>query len=95
MEGLKSKLAALDFPLRALVLPVLSHPKLDERSPGYSDNVRRYNEILRSTWEHFIAAEDLRPGDDFFAEDGYHLSQLGNETVARVLADRIAKGIVS
>jgi hypothetical protein len=90
MEALKTKLAGLDFPVHVLVLPVLSHPRLDERSPGYSGNVRRYNAILSSVWESFIPPDELGISDDFFAEDGYHLSRRGNEAVARTLAERIA-----
>ena len=93
MEELSRKLAGLPFAVQAIVLPVLSHRRLDDRSPGYSRNVARYNDILRAQWEGFVPPETLLEGaseDDFFAEDGYHLSKLGNHKVASALAARIA-----
>ncbi len=87
----------VERPPAMVVLPIVGNPDvMDSKSPGYSDNVARYNELLstycRDSGARWITPEQLLQQYDnaeMFCSDGYHLSVVGNRRCAALLAEVI------
>lgn len=89
LDAFAQKLRGLAFPPAVVFVPIVGWPEqMDAKSPGFSDNVRLYNQAL----EEFVARSDFAwlpwspSGVDFWI-DGHHLSGVGNRTLATLLAD--------
>lgn len=93
MRNFKSFLENRPHAPQAIVLPILVHSSLQEKSKGYFQNAALYNGILKKIWgDSYIAPETVGHGDkDFFLEDGQHLTPAGNDAVAGVLYSKIVE----
>lgn len=77
---------------RVLVLPVLVDERLAKKSSGYLTNASLYNGILARVWgDAFIPPAEFSRmhTDDFFLEDGQHLTPSGNRRIAELLYARV------
>ncbi|MEM9074499.1 MAG: SGNH/GDSL hydrolase family protein [Myxococcota bacterium] len=83
---------AAPFPL---VLPILAHDCMDEKSPGFLANVRRYNQILAEVWgDAFVPVSAIFPDGiprESMSFDGYHLAASGHAAVAKALHARLCR----
>jgi len=97
-----SKVTALESDIQLIVLPVVANiPMMEMRSPGYGENVRLYNDILKSC---SLAAKAcwLDPGELFaeaevrnhFCADGYHLNEAGTRRIAAAIGSLLMNRLV-
>lgn len=99
LEQFAAKASRLDRPPRLVVLPVLCSPAvMDRKSPGHTQNVRLYNDRLRSfalsagaDWIEPETAIPTNTVDESFVDDGYHLSVSGSARCAAVLAQLLSR----
>ena len=82
-----------------LVVPVVvDWQPMERKTPGYTENVIRYNKILQRFCEaprrRFVQVPQLMEDDaslrQMFCSDHYHLSAAGNHELAQAVADLIA-----
>lgn len=92
MRNFKTFIASRPHPPRVLVLPIIVHPSLREKSAGYIQNADLYNGILKKIWDDsYISPTELGIHDrSLFLEDGQHLAPEGNSAIADLLYQKIA-----
>ncbi len=98
LREFEEKRQGLINPSEIIVLPIVGNATvMDLKSPGYSDNVARYNEILRSFCSesdaHWITPEELllkKDAPEMFCTDGHHLNVAGSRRCGELLAEIIA-----
>ena len=87
-------MAALDWPLRIVVLPTLCDPAfMEKKSPGHTLNMALYDRMLldscRESGATYIERSNIFMGTELakcFYGDGYHLNAVGAGLVAKALA---------
>ena len=93
MTMFRDRLASHVPRCRPITLAILAHPCMDEKSPGFSENVALYNEILRDVWgDAFVpvaAVFDHGVTRELFSTDGFHLSVSGHAAVTDSLVRRL------
>ena len=93
-ENLNYFRLSIEEKTKILFIPIITNSeKMDIKSPGHIDLVKDYNRIARNT-EGIVCIGSIieRSQDDpaeFFHEDGYHLSCLGNKEIALAIDDFI------
>ncbi len=93
-----------DSSTRVIVLPVLGNmQQMNDKSPGFSDNVKQYNEMIRSRTESIGVATLCAPepnevgiptrleAAELYGPDGYHPNAAGNVVTANMVYDEIVK----
>ena len=81
---------------KVIFIPITAYfKKMGVASPYFQKNVEAYNAILQKfTNEHSMSMISLPEGfsenQDYFCNDGYHLSPQGNRTMAQIISKNLS-----
>jgi acyl-CoA thioesterase I len=74
--------------IKIIIIPIIGDlEKLEEFRTGYIRNIKNYNKLLDIKSENTVYLSDIfnEMNSNWFYNDGYHLSKIGHEKIAKII----------
>ncbi len=95
LQRIHNKLNNLNFKMGSIIfLPIIADiDKMEKKSPGYSKNLKLYNQIISTTCNKngslFLHEFQMNFDKNDFCDDGYHLNKVGNKKMSTLISNKL------